>query len=54
MAAYVAAHQAKVILDRIDTLENRGSQDFGYEGELPHADVEPIANQMDVPGPFGS
>ena len=54
MAAYVAAHQARAILDRIDRLEHRRSQDFSYEGELPHAELEPFTNRLDLPRPEGS
>ena len=53
MASACSLHQAKLILDRVDALENRGSQDFGYTGELPHVD-EPFHRQADYHGPEGS
>ena len=50
VATTAALSQAKLIVDRIDALENRGEQSFGYAGELPHSD-EPFHPQVDYHGP---
>ena len=50
VASAAALSQAKLIVDRIDALENRGSQSFGFAGELPHSD-EPFHPQVDYHGP---
>ena len=50
VATTAALSQAKLIVNRIDALENRGEQSLGYAGELPHSD-EPFHPQVDYHGP---
>ena len=50
LVSATALSQAKLIVDRINALENRGSQDFGFAGKLPHSD-EPFHPQVDSHGP---